>query len=256
MSLIDGCKQFIKEHCPVWSYWALRRLQRLLVPRLRREDQEEHLFMSKFLKPGDLCFDVGCHLGRKARAMRNCGARVIGIEPEPVAQQMLELEFRNDPEFILVCVALADRSGKMTLHRNKNLSMTSFRDKWGDVVEDIQVEVTTLDELIHRFGLPVYCKVDVEGFEDRVFSGLSRPLPLLSFEIHQHEIDRAVQCLERFQHLGFSSTNMTPMDSATFSFKEFIPIEAMIDELQNKWRWGRRCDLYVRSNLADLTIGN
>lgn len=212
--------------------------------------------MSKFLKSGDLCFDVGCHMGRKARAMRDCGAQVIGIEPEPVAQQMLELEFRNDSKFTLVRMALADQPGKMTLHRNENLSMTSFRDGWGDVVEDITVEVTTLDKLIHRFGLPVYCKVDVEGFEDRVFAGLTQPLPLVSFEIHQHEVDRAVQCLKLFQRLGFATTNLTPMDSAAFSFDGFITINEMIDELQNKWRWGSRCDLYVRSNLADQVSGN
>jgi len=33
-----------------------------------------------------------------------------------------------------------------------------------------------------EYGLPHFCKIDVEGFEEQALAGLSRPLPVLSFE--------------------------------------------------------------------------
>jgi hypothetical protein len=64
------------------------------------------------------------------------------------------------------------------------------------------VEVTTLDELIREYGMPDFCKIDVEGFEYEVFTGLSRPLPALSFEYLPQGVERAERCLDRLAELG------------------------------------------------------
>jgi FkbM family methyltransferase len=42
--------------------------------------------------------------------------------------------------------------------------------------------MTTLDELIGKHGVPVFIKIDVEGFEEAVLQGLSQPVRALSFE--------------------------------------------------------------------------
>jgi hypothetical protein len=53
------------------------------------------------------------------------------------------------------------------------------------------VNVATLDSLIDEFGVPDYAKIDVEGFDLEVLRGLSRPIPLLSFEYNsQSELIR------------------------------------------------------------------
>lgn len=39
-------------------------------------------FYGQFVRPGDLCFDVGAHAGNRVRAWRALGARVLAIEPQ------------------------------------------------------------------------------------------------------------------------------------------------------------------------------
>jgi hypothetical protein len=59
------------------------------------------------------------------------------------------------------------------------------RIRWDNV---ISVPLVTLDELIARYGEPQFCKIDVEGFEHEVLSGLSQPLPALSFALTRMRI--------------------------------------------------------------------
>jgi hypothetical protein len=37
----------------------------------------------EFVRPGDLVFDVGAHVGDRIAAFRRRGARVVAVEPQP-----------------------------------------------------------------------------------------------------------------------------------------------------------------------------
>jgi hypothetical protein len=39
-------------------------------------------FYRSLLRHGDLAFDIGAHVGTRARAMRAAGARVVALEPQ------------------------------------------------------------------------------------------------------------------------------------------------------------------------------
>ncbi len=243
-------KQWIKHHVPPRWYWHLRRLQRRVVPSLRRLDREEAAFAATLVRPGQLCFDIGCHLGLKAVAMRSAGARVVGVEPEPLVRQLCSFEFEGDADFVLEPVGIADQPGRLTLHRSDSLAMSSFDASWNNGDDGIEVEVTTLDALIERHGRPEWCKVDVEGFEEQVFAGLSAPIPLVSFEFHAAHASRAVHCLKRLALLGATEANVTPMDACGFLFDEPITIDAMIGHLESDWVEGRTGDIYVWSPVS------
>ena len=75
---------------------------------------------------------------------------------------------------------------------------------WEGQVWDKAIEVpcTTLDALVAEHGTPAFAKIDVEGFEDTVLAGLSRPLPKLSFEFTTIQRDVAQRCLDRLASLG------------------------------------------------------
>src|SRR3970282_98282 len=49
-----------------------------------------------FVEPGDLCFDVGAHVGDRTRALRRLGGRVVAVEPQPACLGLLRWMYRND----------------------------------------------------------------------------------------------------------------------------------------------------------------
>jgi protein-L-isoaspartate O-methyltransferase len=43
----------------------------------------------QFVKPGDLVFDIGAHVGDRVAAFRRLGARVVAVEPQPALKLTL-----------------------------------------------------------------------------------------------------------------------------------------------------------------------
>ena len=74
--------------------------------------------------------------------------------------------------------------------------------------ERVEVDVTTLDALIEVHGVPRFCKIDVEGFEEFGAVGSSQPLPCLSFEFISETGDRTLGCLDRLEALGTYQYNV------------------------------------------------
>jgi FkbM family methyltransferase len=163
----------------------------------------------RFLKPGDLAFDIGAHVGDRIAAFRRLGARVVAVEPQPGPTRVLRLLYRRDPDVVLVPAAAGDRQGEIALHinrRNPTISTASAEfvqaaqgaSGWEGEVWDhsVRVPCLTLRSLVEQHGPPAFIKIDVEGLEDRVLAGLNTPVPALSFEFTT--IARAVgeRCLK------------------------------------------------------------
>jgi hypothetical protein len=55
-------------------------------------------FFARFLKPGDLAFDIGAHVGDRTAAFRRLGARAVAVEPQPPLARALYAHAELDRE--------------------------------------------------------------------------------------------------------------------------------------------------------------
>jgi hypothetical protein len=58
-------------------------------------------FYAQFLRRGDLCFDLGAHVGDRVRAFSRLGARVVAVEPDPLCAALLKRWSGGHPEITL-----------------------------------------------------------------------------------------------------------------------------------------------------------
>jgi FkbM family methyltransferase len=178
---------------------------------------------SQFIQPGSLVFDIGAHTGYYADTFVNLGANVVCVEPQPYCIQKLERRFNDAPAVKILKMGVAEKRGELVLHIDLNNTATAtFSDKfmylgpfknrqWGG---ETLVPVTTLDDLIAEYGVPGYCKIDVEGFEPNVIQGLSAMIPVISFEYFQAFMGDAERCLIHLEQFGEIRMNYAP----TFDF--------------------------------------
>ena len=177
-------------------------------------------FYSHLIRPGDLCFDIGAHVGNRLWAWSRLGAQVVAVEPQPICRAFLQRFYGKNPAITLIGAALGAQCGEETLWiSEENPTLTTLSQPWIERVRlapsfagtqwqsQSKVEVLTLDSLIERFGLPHFCKIDVEGYEAEVLQGLSQPLPLLSFEYLPATPDLAIACIDRLATLGSYTFN-------------------------------------------------
>ncbi len=196
------------------SGWGFARSLAVYYGRPGRAAGERRLYRA-FVRPGDLVFDVGAHVGNRTRSLRALGARVVAVEPQPLFADWLERRFGGRSDVVVERCALAAAPGRARLQLSRrHPTLATLDHGWrGRVAEapgfahvrwdaEVEVSVETLDSLIARHGRPTFCKLDVEGHEAAVLAGLSQPLPALSFEYTPAVPQVAEACIARLEALG------------------------------------------------------
>lgn len=209
---------------------GLYREARLLHRRLNRREMDTYLldrqFYSDLLSRGPvLCFDVGANIGRVSEVLLELGHEVIAFEPQPRCIREIQARCSRKDHLHIERCALGDTPGKLSLFVRESSGQSSLRKSWeGQITSSIEVPVSTLDKAIGQFGIPQYCKIDVEGWEIQVLHGLSRPIPLISFEFHQSEgfMDEADACLDYLSSLATISVNITPREESRLALDEWV----------------------------------
>jgi FkbM family methyltransferase len=219
------------------------------------QDDKFAPFYGRFLKPGDLVFDIGANVGGRVKVFLRLGCRVIAIEPQAFCSATLERAFGN--RITTMRCAVSDTVGSAKFYVGETQVLSSMSEEWmRRTVESGRfaghrwqtastVQTTTLDALCEKFGQPALVKIDVEGHEAAVFRGLSLPIRLISFEFTAEMLQSAYDCLERLEQVASYRYNYSPSESLEFQLSEWTGV-ADIRTLLSRLDAGAWGDVYAQ----------
>lgn len=223
-------------------------------------DRQQHparlKFYSQFVHMNDLCFDVGANLGNRTEVFLALGTKVVAVEPQPICYKMLEVKFGK--KIILIKEALGSKPGEGVIFASETHELSSLSKDWINSVsagrfkgvrwkEEIHVKINTLDNLIATYGSPSFCKIDVEGFEEEVFKGLSQKIPYISFEYTIPErLENIRHCLTHLSTIGNFDCNFTIGEEMKFVYEDWMLADQMMNTLAALDQQELFGDIYVR----------
>lgn len=196
--------------------------------------------LDHFVRPGDLVFDIGAHVGDCIASLRRLDARVVAIEPQPALARTLRMLHGGDRQVALECIAVGAAVADAELYLNlTNPTVSSVSSAFIAAAQGgegwqgqrwestLRVPMTTLDALIARYGEPRFCKIDVEGYEASVLQGLSRALAALSFEFTTIQRGVALRSLEQCERLGRYRYNSSLGASGRLAHDQWLSAETI-----------------------------
>ncbi|MFX1274387.1 MAG: FkbM family methyltransferase [Promethearchaeota archaeon] len=237
-------------------FFKLKSILNWYLPWNFKEKQKIISFYSSFIGKDDLCFDIGANIGNITNYLLKVGAKVICVEPVKKCQDKLYYKFGKNKNIIIVGKALGEKEGTNQILISEGAeSISTFSEKWINEGRfsgkfkwnsSEQVEMTTLDNLISKYGKPKFCKIDVEGYESEVIKGLSKPIPIICFEFTKEFLEDVEKNIEFLKTLGKVKFNFVIGASFNFYFKNLVDSNLILNTLKkmnnNHKLWG---DIYV-----------
>jgi len=198
---------------------------------------EERKFYSEFIRPGELCFDIGAHIGKKTKVFLELGARVIAVEPQdcisliPDQKNLIRLQ-RALGELDCKAKMMISNVGTLSTLSKEWISAVRrsgrFPPKHYEWKEEKEVDMMTLDELIKKYGTPSFIKIDVEGYESEVIGGLSKPVNTISIEFTPERINQTFHCINYLSILGEIELNYSFGEPLELVLKEWVTPKELI----------------------------
>ncbi len=203
----------------------------------------------------NIIFDIGAHIGGKSEKLTKFYSNLILVEPQPNCVKILQKKFKLNKNVKIVEKGVGNKKGFLDLNINsQNPLISTFSEDWKvgrfknyKWDKSIKVEITTIDDLIEKYGHPGFIKIDVEGFEYKVLQGLSKKTGIISYEFTSEFIETTINCLNYLNDLGYEKFNYSEGERKKFS-SEWSSQKDMIgiiknNCLKNQLFWG---DIYAR----------
>jgi len=226
----------------------------------RKLYQERFSFYSQFIDKGDLCFDIGANIGDRTQIFLELGANVFSVEPQESCCQNLKKRFGN--KITLIEKGVGSKEEVKDFYISNYSQVSSFSTEWIDNLKrerfkdaewnkKVQIEITTLDNIIPVNKIPGFIKIDVEGFELEVLKGLSKPFKYLSFEFAVPDnLDNLIKCLQQLQSSHDNlHCNYAVLDNTFLELTNWISIDEMVQVASGKeFSDNNAGDIYIKAN--------
>lgn len=209
----------------------------------------------KFFAPGDIYFDVGAHKGDKADFFLSKGHECVLIEPQPKMVDHLQYKYKDEPLAHIIPKGLGKEIDILEMSiSSSEPALSTFSEDWklGSFITTVwdqkkDIQITTLDLLIKKYGSPRFIKIDVEGHELEVLRGLTSKVGIISIEFTSEYINNALKCILYLDTLGYTKFNLSLGESPSFGLKNFVHKNELITILiksskEHPLLWG---DIYI-----------
>ena len=207
--------------------------------------QEETNFYRELLRQvhakNDLIFDVGANQGDKSDIFSKFTKKVIAFEPSEKLYTFLRKRFNNRNIQLFNCAlgsneslqdfyeVEGDESHNSLSKKHIETTVTAREIATLQTVKHKKVKVERLEHFIATFGMPVYIKIDVEGFEHEVIKGLKTPVPLISFEANLPDFyEETIQIIEYLEKISSGKYRFNFTANSSFLQEKFLPKEEAI----------------------------
>ena len=210
---------------------------RLDITKNLQYDRLTRVIMKQNIKKDAHCIDIGCHKGEILDLMLQYAphGKHFAFEPIPCLFENLKKKYKDSVQ--IFPYALSDTSGFSTFQFVTNApAYSGLKRRKYDIsnpnIEEIEVEVKTLDEIIPFSQKIDFIKIDVEGGEFGVLKGATHLLkqnrPVIIFEcgkgacehygIHPLHVFDFITCEVGLQIFTLKSyvQNKTPLSRALF----------------------------------------
>jgi FkbM family methyltransferase len=170
-------------------------------------DWDEFHFMARYLKPGDIVFDIGANIGVyslwASRFVAGCG-RVYAFEPDPAnfRRCSLQIELNELGNVVPEQLALADQVGVIGFSQGEDMMNSIVTNGSPASSNTIEVIMTTMDLYCKAKDIPrvAFAKIDVEGFEEKVLQGSlqllkSKAIDVLQLEFNEQASSRGLDSI-------------------------------------------------------------
>lgn len=223
----------------------------LLDMKHRSLDRKMAGFFKQFTGTHGLFFDIGANFGNRTREFTLLNVRVVAVEPQDDCVAFLNKRFRGEDVIVVHgAVGAEEKTAELSICEDSGCS--TFSDEWKtgrfaglNFGRTQKTSMGTLEGLIREFGIPDFCKIDVEGYEEEVLKGLKTKIPVLNFEFLPERMDVVERCVAYLEGIGYTQFAVVSGEESVFTVP-FGPKEGVMGFIRGSEDpdyWG---DIYAR----------
>ncbi len=177
-----------------------------------------------------LVFDLGMHKAEDTGFYLFKGYKVVAVDADPIQIEAAKQKFNENIEkgdLILVNKGLSEKDDEtLDFHISEYSEWNSFKkeisDRKSNLKEIIKVKSVTISSLIEKYGMPFFCKIDIEGFDivclDNLLKNNLKP-QFISVEsecVGEYETlsnEGALETLEGLRKIGYTKFKLVDQAS-------------------------------------------
>lgn len=171
-----------------------------------------------------LIYDIGMHKGEDTDFYLKKGFMVVAVEAHTDFCKECEQKFAKEIEsgqLVIVNKAVSDTAGSVSFFINEKVSVWGTTNpEWaernravGANSHQVTIDATTINDIIQKFGVPYYMKIDIEGSDTLCLEGMlnstERP-KYVSVESSATSMKETFAQLRLLKQLGYTKFKIIP----------------------------------------------